>query len=93
LPIDFVALSLSPAPGQHGDYDGEGDYDVTVIYHPEPPSPEELMKRNQRGLFDKKGPDDHIPDHLKQKPLEEHQRRMRQGPTIEYSKEPPNEFH
>ncbi|MCX6647467.1 MAG: trigger factor family protein [bacterium] len=71
----------------HTEYDGQGDYEVKVIYHPEPPSPQELMKKFQNeSMFDNKGPDEHIPEHLKRDPDEDHRRLLKGGPTFDLNK-------
>ncbi len=68
---------------KHDDYEGHGDYEVEIIYHPEPPSPQELMQNAKKDLVDIKGPDDHIPKELRRDADADHRNLRTKGPTGE----------
>jgi trigger factor len=44
------------------EYDGKGDFEFTVIFNPEPPSPQDLIKRKMKPKEKPMDPEDHFPD-------------------------------
>lgn len=69
--IENIAPIIEPQ-FEHTDYNGKGDYEFTAIYHPEPPSPEEMLRRAVKKEAKAPMPEDHLPDDVKDKTLSAH---------------------
>jgi FKBP-type peptidyl-prolyl cis-trans isomerase (trigger factor) len=85
--LEEKELSFSDEPDfEHTDYDGEGDYEVTVTFSPEPLSDDDSADGEKDRSSDKKGSDDH-----KTRLAKERKKRIRQRPDTGYSKPPPTQ--
>ncbi len=82
--LEEKELSFSDEPDfQHTDYGGEGDYEVTVTFSPEPLSDDDGEKDRSSDI---KASDDR-----KTRLADERKKRIRQRPDTGYSKPPPTQ--
>ena len=54
--------SLTEPEYEHSEYTGEGSYEYSVVFHPEPPSPEEILRGAITPRSNAAYPEDHLPE-------------------------------